>query len=75
LSYWFPESAYYLIKKGRLEDARKALNQTHGSGDQSLIDAEMRRLEENVRFSEEILKEAALGGPLIYQCFRGNNLV
>jgi hypothetical protein len=35
----------------------------------------MRRLEENVRFSEEILKEAAHGGPLIYQCFRGNNLV
>jgi hypothetical protein len=74
-SYWFPESAYFLIKKGKIEAAEKALKQTYGSHDQEFLDIEMKRLTENVRFSEELLKEAAIGGPVLYQCFRGTNLV
>lgn len=73
--YWFPESAYYLIKNGKFEEARKALNRTHGSADQDFINVEMKRITENVRFSEELKKEAAFGGPVIYQCFRGKNAV
>jgi Sugar (and other) transporter len=73
--FWFPESAYYLIKNGKFEEARQALNRTHGSGDQDFINVEMKRITENVRFSEQLKKEAALGGPLIYQCFRGKNAV
>lgn len=74
-SFWFPESAYYLIKKGEPDKAQKALKQTHGSGDQEFLDVEFKRISENVRFSEQLLKEAAIGGPLLYQCFRGTNLV
>jgi hypothetical protein len=74
-SYWFPESAYFLIKKGKIEAAEKALKQTYGSHNQEFLDIEMKRLTENVRFSEELLKEAAIGGPVLYQCFRGTNLV
>jgi hypothetical protein len=73
--FWFPESAYYLIKNGKFEEARQALNRTHGSGDQDFINVEMKRITENVRFSEELKKEAAFGGPVIYQCFRGKNAV
>jgi MFS family permease len=73
-SYWFPESAYFLIKKGKIEAAEKALKQTYGSHDQEFLDIEMKRLTENVRFSEELLKEAAIGGPVLFQCFRGTNL-
>jgi Sugar (and other) transporter len=73
--FWFPESAYYLIKNGKFEEARQVLNRTHRSGDQDFINVEMKRITENVRFSEQLKKETALGGPLIYQCFRGKNAV
>ena len=74
-SIFFPESAYFLIKKGKIEAAEKALRRTHGSKDKQFLEIEFKRLTENVRVSEEIKKQAALGGPLIYQCFRGTNLV
>jgi hypothetical protein len=63
------------LKKGRNEQARKALNLIHGPGDQSLIDAEMRRIADTIDFSEEIQQAAAQKGPLILQCFQGTNLV
>jgi hypothetical protein len=72
---FFPESAYYLIKKGKIEAAERALKRTHGSRDPQFLDIELKRLTENVRFSEQLKKEAAIGGPLLYQCFRGTNLV
>jgi hypothetical protein len=74
-SAFFPESAYYLIKKGEIQAAERALKRTHGSKDPTLLDIELKRLTENVRFSEQLKKEAAIGGPLLYQCFRETNLV
>jgi hypothetical protein len=74
-SPFFPESAYYLIKKGKVEAAERALKRTHGSVDPTFLDIELKRLTENVRFSEQLKKEAAIGGPLLYQCFRGTHLV
>jgi len=70
---FFPESAYFLIKKGKYEEARKALNRTHGSSDQDLINVEMKRIEQNVHFSEELAKAAAIDGPLAWQCWRKTN--
>jgi Sugar (and other) transporter len=72
---FFPESAYYLIKRGKPAEARKALSRVHGGADQNLIDSEMARLEKNVRTSEELKKEANMHGPAFYQCFMGTNLV
>ena len=63
------------MKKGKTDKARKALERTYGTGDQSFIDIELKRITENVRFSEEVHREAAVKGPLLYQCFRGTNLV
>jgi len=73
--FFFPESAYFLIKQGKFEAAQKALRRLYGSKDPEFLDIELKRLTENVRFSEELQKEAAIGGPLVYQCFRGTNLV
>ena len=73
--FFFPESAYFLIKQGKIEAAQKALRRLYGSKDPEFLDIELKRLTENVRFSEELQKEAAIGGPLLYQCFRGTNLV
>jgi Sugar (and other) transporter len=72
---WFPESAYYHLRKGETEKARKSLIRTYGSGDQDLIDCEMKRIAENVRYSEEIATAAAVHGPLIKQCFSATNIV
>jgi len=73
--FFFPESAYFLIQKGKIEAAQKALRRLYGSQDPEFLDIEFKRITENVRFSEELKKQAAIGGPLIYQCFRGTNLV
>ncbi|KIW64068.1 hypothetical protein, variant [Phialophora macrospora] len=71
---FFPESPYYLIKRGRTEEARKSLNKIHGSHDQALIEAEMVRITSNVEYSENLRTAAAQNGPLILQCFKGVNL-
>ncbi|EXJ80113.1 hypothetical protein A1O1_08255 [Capronia coronata CBS 617.96] len=72
---WFPESPYYLFKRGKPEKARKALNRIHGSSDQALIDAEMHRIRSNFEYSESLRMAAAQDGtPLLVQCFKGPNL-
>jgi hypothetical protein len=72
---FFPESPYFLIKKGQHDQARNALNKIHGSQDQNFISIELERIEKNVKFSEELAKVAAANGPPYYQLFRGTNLV
>jgi len=72
---FFPESAYYLIKKGNLEGARRMLCRVHGKSDQDLINIEMNRIENNVRTSEDLKAQSALNGPAFYQCFMRTNLV
>lgn len=72
---FYPESPYYLLRKGRTEDARKSLRRIHGSGDSEFIEIELERIETNVRMSDEFLKETAVHGPVFYQVFRGVNRV
>jgi len=72
---FYPESPYYLIKKGRSEAARKALSRIHGSKDPDFLRIEYQRIEANVRMSEELANESGLKGPGYYRVFRGSNLV
>jgi hypothetical protein len=72
---FFPESPYWLIKKGKHEEARKSLNKIHNSKKQELVDFEMERLEKNVRLSEELARMTAAKGPAFFQLFQGTNLV
>ena len=72
---FYPESPYYLIKKGRPEDARKALRRIHGPGDPEFIEIEFRRIEEDVRLSDELAMQSSSHGPGYYLVFRGTNLV
>jgi len=50
--FFFPESAYFLIKNGKVEAAQKALRRLYGSKDPEFLDIELKRITENVRFSE-----------------------
>lgn len=70
----FPESPYWLLKHGRPEKARKSLQWVHGRSDQSLIDAEMKRIQVAVNFSEELKRTTAAKGPEFLQLFQGSNL-
>ncbi|KAL3457036.1 general substrate transporter [Aspergillus heterothallicus] len=69
----FPESPYYLLKKNNVDRARHSLAKIHGKEDHDLIDAEIERIQANVDFSEEVLVEARLKGPLVVQAFKGTN--
>jgi MFS family permease len=71
---FYPESPYWLLKTGKSDKARKALGRMHGSSRTTLIEAEMVRIAEEVRVSEEMKALARQGGPPILQCFQGTNL-
>uniref|UniRef100_A0A8H7N5Z9 Major facilitator superfamily (MFS) profile domain-containing protein n=1 Tax=Bionectria ochroleuca TaxID=29856 RepID=A0A8H7N5Z9_BIOOC len=79
---WFPESPYWLIREGRLDDARRSLQQMYSRGAQEFIEIEMRRLEEDVRSNSELNSDVQDTGFEIFglhigaelQCFRGSNL-
>ncbi|GAM42634.1 MFS transporter [Talaromyces pinophilus] len=70
---FFPESPYYLLKNNKNESARNSLEKIWGKNDQELINAEMERIQANVEFSEGMIAEAKLKGPLIVQAFQGIN--
>lgn len=79
---WFPESPYWLIRENKPEKARRALEGLYGKNRTELVDCEMRRIEEDVRFNQEL--QSTFEGPQYaifgievgqeLQCFRGKNL-
>jgi hypothetical protein len=72
---FFPESPYYLLKHNKNDSARNSLERIWGKNDQELINAEMERIQANVEFSEGMIADAKLKGPLIVQAFQGTNRV
>lgn len=72
---FFPESPYFLLAKGKAEEARESLLHTHGSSDHLLIEAEMIRIERSVTFSKEMAAAVGQQGPGWLQCLKGANLV
>lgn len=77
LAVWpfFPESPYWHLQNRRPEKARKSLERIHGHGDPALLDAEMERLREVIRSSEELATTAGAHGPAYLQIFKRVNLV
>lgn len=71
---FFPESPYWCLKVGRTEQARKSLQRMHGSSNHDLVNAEVARIQEEVRVSEEMQVLASQDGPPLVQCFKGTNL-
>lgn len=72
---FFPESPYYLLHKGKPENARQALIRVHGLGDEDLINAEIERLQTAIDVNVSLDAAQKEGGFLLVQCFRGKNLV
>lgn len=56
-----------------MEKARKSLIRIHGSGDETLIDVELKRIQASVDFSEQMKLIAGQKGPLPIQCFQKTN--
>lgn len=72
---WFAESPHYLLKKGRVEDAGKALRKIYGSKFPDFLEIEIGRLQEEVRFSAALKEAANLSGTPLWQCWRGSNAI
>ncbi|KAL2106793.1 hypothetical protein VUR80DRAFT_6210 [Thermomyces stellatus] len=76
LAAWpfFPESPYWHLKNRRPEKARKSLERIHGQGNPVLVEAEMQRIQEVIRSSEELATTAHAHGPVYFQIFKRSNL-
>ncbi|KAL4866440.1 hypothetical protein BDV12DRAFT_210452 [Aspergillus spectabilis] len=64
-----PESPWYLVRKGRREDAARSLRRLYGS--KADIDAEVSAIERTVNFERESADHSVSWA----QCFRGNGLL
>ncbi|KAK2671523.1 Major facilitator, sugar transporter-like [Fusarium oxysporum f. sp. vasinfectum] len=51
---FFPESPYWLIRRGRVGDAKKALRRIYGFNDTEYYDIEVRRIEEEIRLTNDL---------------------
>jgi hypothetical protein len=75
--WWFPESPYWLINhdKGR-ERAEASFRGIYGHKvDPAFIEMEYDRISANVAFTRSLEAATSVGGPLLYQCFRGTNRI
>lgn len=72
---FFPESPYYLVKRGQESKAKSSLERIHGRDDPDLIEAELARLLELIRTTKTLEDLANMDGYPIVQCFKGTNLV
>lgn len=61
---FFPESPYWLVRRGRREDARRCLRRIHGISEEAFYDHEIARLEEEIRITSEI-QDATTGSRVV----------
>ncbi|KAK5308851.1 hypothetical protein LTR93_012349, partial [Exophiala xenobiotica] len=64
---FFPESPYWLLKRGKVEKAKRSLTTMYTARDEDLIAAEVIRLQAAVDFSEALHASVAHKGPLLLQ--------
>lgn len=51
---WFPESPYWLVRRGRGQDAKNALRRIYGFSEEIFYDIEVNRMEHEIRVTSEI---------------------
>jgi hypothetical protein len=73
--YFFAESPYWLIQQDRTEDARKQLTKLYTPKHADFVEFELERLREEARFAAELRSAANLGGPAIWQVWKGGNQI
>lgn len=67
-----PESPYYLVGKGRLEDARRSLAKIRGAGDHDL-DAELREIQDTLE--QERQQSSGNSSSSYLECFQRTDLL
>ncbi|KAF9062940.1 putative MFS monosaccharide transporter [Rhodocollybia butyracea] len=69
--FLLPESPRYLIKKGRIEDARRVLERLRGQpGNSEYIEDEIAEIMANHEFERQLIPDSGYWGSW-YQCFTG----
>ncbi|KAJ9659597.1 hypothetical protein H2198_003010 [Neophaeococcomyces mojaviensis] len=51
---FFPESPYWLVRNGKIDQAKKALQRVYGFKEMEFYDIEVRRLQDEIAFSREV---------------------
>lgn len=51
---FFPESPYFLVREGKITQAKSSLRRMYGMDNEEFYDIEVRRLQEDVKLCEEI---------------------
>ncbi|KAK4893442.1 hypothetical protein LTR27_008124 [Elasticomyces elasticus] len=77
---WFPESPYWLIRQGRVEQGKKSLKRMYGFDDEDFYSGELRRIETEIHLSNQVVGTGGIDSkrPIVdfsaeLQCFRGLN--
>ncbi|KAM0550751.1 hypothetical protein ACHAPJ_008816 [Fusarium lateritium] len=52
--YFFPKSPYWLVRRGRTADAKKALRRIYGFEESEYYDIEVNRIEEEIRLTNDL---------------------
>ncbi|OKP07877.1 Maltose permease MAL31 [Penicillium subrubescens] len=80
---FFPESPYWLIRQGKTAQGRKSLKVVYGFRDESFYDAEINRMEAEIRVTRDIQGDidarhrgriCGINFSAEAECFRGTNL-
>lgn len=80
--FFFPESPYWLVRKGKTGEARKSLRRAYGFTEEAFYDLETRRIEGEIRLTTELQgdfddkhsgKFLGVNIAAELECFRGAN--
>ncbi|KAJ5636517.1 uncharacterized protein N7484_009830 [Penicillium longicatenatum] len=80
---FFPESPYWLIRQGKTAQGRKSLKVVYGFKDESFYDAEINRMQSEIRLTRDLQgdidakhsgRPCGINFSAEAECFRGTNL-
>ncbi|KAJ5931506.1 hypothetical protein N7516_005995 [Penicillium verrucosum] len=79
--FFFPESPYWLVRRGRITQAKNELRKVYGFSDNSFYNIEIQRMEEEIRLTTEIQRTSDTANHKLFgvdmsaevECFQSKN--
>lgn len=79
--FFFPESPYWLVRRGRITQAKNELRKVYGFSDDSFYNIEIQRMEEEIRLTTEIQRTSDTANHKLFgvdmsaevECFQSKN--